>query len=191
MTTPFVYSQKSYFPYIPPNVGEKGIGPKVLTGSASQGILIKNRGDNAIINAHMGMPQKFNPSTSDSTLSNARKSYIQDSGGGTILSGHNDASQQIHLRKINAIGSSATLNNNLPVSFQGLAQASDHYRNSTLARVRGGGCIAPKKKGANVTFLSGGNSRITGTGNRLIGFQNGNANDFLKSLGTNPNNIVY
>ena len=48
MTTPqampFVYSHKSYFPYMPPNVGQIGIGPKVLIGPTSQGILIKNRG---------------------------------------------------------------------------------------------------------------------------------------------------
>ncbi len=184
---PFIYSDEEYFPYIPPNVGDLGVGPKVLIGPTSQGILIKNRGNNAIINAPRGMPQKFNPSSNDSTLTNARKTFSQNAGGGTILAGNHDASHQIRLKKITAIGLSATMPNILPISFQGLAQPSDHYRNSKLARVRGGGCIAPKKKGANINFLSGGYSRLTGTGNRQIGFQNGNANDFINSLGTKVN----
>ena len=32
-------------------------------GPPSQGLLIKNRGNNAIINAQMGMPQKFSPAS--------------------------------------------------------------------------------------------------------------------------------
>jgi hypothetical protein len=183
MTT-FVYSDEDYFPYIPPNDGQSGIGPKILIGPTSQGILIKNKGNNAIINAPMGMPQKFNPSSNDSTLTNSRKIFAQDAGGGTVLMGNHDASHQIRLKKITAIGLSATMKNILPVSFQGLAQPSDHYRNSKLAKVRGGGCIAPKKKINNNSFLSGGTSRITGTGNRQIGFQNGNVSDFINSLGT-------
>ena len=39
-------------------------------GPPSQGLLIKNRGNNAIINAQMGMPQKFSPSAGDSLFSN-------------------------------------------------------------------------------------------------------------------------
>ena len=63
-------------------------------------------------------------------------------------------------------------------SFQGLAQKQDSYRNSALARVRGGGTVAPKKKGAilpagtgrtsNFQYKSGGGSRLTGVGNRQI-----------------------
>jgi hypothetical protein len=158
----YTYSQSSYQPNM----------PKVLTGPASQGVLIKDRGDNAVvINAQMGMPQKFYPSAGDSMFSRARKEYIQDSGGGTLLQGNYDSSQHIYLKKLNAIGKSSTTQST--VSFQGLAQKQDHYRNSALARVRGGGTVAPKKKGALANpYKSGGGSALSGTGNRQV-FANG------------------
>ena len=136
-------------------------------GPPSQGLLIKNRGNNAIIDAQMGMPQKFSPSAGDSMFSNNRKIYVKDSGGGTLLNGHYDSSQHIALKKLTAIGKSSTLKST--VSFQGQAQKQDSYRNSALARVRGGGTVAPKKKGALANpFKSGGGSSLTGTGNRQI-----------------------
>jgi hypothetical protein len=136
-------------------------------GPPSQGVLIKNRGNNAIVDAKMGMPQKFAPSAGDSMFSNARKAYVKDSGGGTLLSGHYDSSQHIALKKLNAIGKGSTLKST--VSFQGQAQKQDSYRNSALARVRGGGTVAPKKKGALAnSFKSGGGSSVTGSGNRQI-----------------------
>ena len=136
-------------------------------GPAEQGILLKNRGNNAVINAKSGMPQKFSPSAGDSMFSNARVNYRKDAGGGTLLSGNYDSSQHIHLKKLNAIGKGTM--NITPVSFQGQATPTDSYRNSALARVRGGGTVAPKKKGAlENTFKSGGGSRLTGSGNRQI-----------------------
>lgn len=138
-----------------------------FTGPADQGIILKNKGNNAIVNAINGMPQKFYPSSGDSMFSNARYNYSKDSGGGTILSGNFDSSQHIQLKKINAIGKGSMIKT--PVSFQGQATPSDSYRNSALARVRGGGTVAPKKKGAlENTFRSGGGSRLTGSGNRQI-----------------------
>ena len=137
-----------------------------FTGPADQGILIKNRGNNAIINAKMGMPQKFSPSSGDSMFSNARKAYVKDSGGGTMLSGHYDSSQHIALKKLNAIGKGSTLKST--VSFQGKPNDTTVI-NSSLARVRGGGSVAPKKKGALANpFKSGGGSSLTGTGNRQV-----------------------
>ena len=157
----YTYSQSSYQPPM----------PKVLTGPASQGILIKDRGDNAVVNTQMGMPQKFYPSAGDSMFSRARHAYIQDSGGGTLLQGNYDSSQHIYLKKLNSIGKSSTRQST--VSFQGLAQKQDHYRNSALARVRGGGTVAPKKKGALANpYKSGGGSALSGTGNRQV-FANG------------------
>lgn len=59
------------------------------------------------------------------------------------------ASERIYLKKINAIGKSSTntLNINKPpeMSFSGVDQTS--VKNA-LARCRGGGTVAPKKKGA-------------------------------------------
>ena len=121
-----------------------------FNGPAVQGILIKNKGNNAVVNSHMGMPQKFYPSTGDSMFSRARRAYVKDSGGGTLLSGHYDSSQHIAMKKINAIGKGSTLKST--VSFQGQAQKQDSYRNSALAN----------------PFRSGGGSSVTGSGNRQI-----------------------
>ena len=78
-------------------------------GPADQGILLKNRGGNAIVNAKGGMPQKFSPSAGDSMFSNARSVYRQDGGGGALSSGHYDASQQIALKKLNTVGNKGPL----------------------------------------------------------------------------------
>lgn len=137
-----------------------------FNGPADQGILIKNKGNNAVVNSQMGMPQKFYPSAGDSMFSVARRAYVKDSGGGTLLSGHYDSSQHIAMKKINAIGKGSTLKST--VAFQGKSNDSTNI-NRSLARVRGGGTVAPKKKGALANpFKSGGGSSITGSGNRQI-----------------------
>ena len=172
----FTYSNTSYFPYTPPYYGKANIGPKVINGPSSQGILIKGSGNNAIMPTGIegtsnkaipkAMPQKFNPSTGDSMFSRARKIYSKDGGGGTLLQGHYDSSSHIQMKKNNAIGKSTKSYNN-QISFQG--KSNDRtVINSSLARVRGGGTVAPKKKGANNQYKSGGGSRITGVGNRQI-----------------------
>jgi len=61
----------------------------------------------------MAMPQKFYPSSNDGMFAAARKTYIADGGGGTILSGNNDASQLTQLKRINAVGKSSTHTQNL------------------------------------------------------------------------------
>lgn len=137
-----------------------------FNGPADQGILIKNKGNNAVVNSQMGMPQKFYPSAGDSMFSRARRAYIKDSGGGTLLSGNYDSSQHIAMKKINAIGKGSTLKST--VSFQGKSNDTTTV-NRSLARVRGGGSVAPKKKGALANpFKSGGGSSVTGSGNRQV-----------------------
>ena len=140
-----------------------------FSGPADQGILIKNKGNNALLAGKMPMPQKFNPSSGSSMFSNARKVYVNDAGGGTILQGNFDQSQYINLRKINAVGKSSTktgLTNEHLLTFRSNDQNITRQR---LRRVRSGGCVAPAKKGAiQNTYKSGGRSRITGTGNRQI-----------------------
>jgi hypothetical protein len=59
------------------------------------------------------------------------------------------SSEQIYLKKINAVGKSSTktvLPSNAPMSFSGVDQTSVR---DALTRCRAGGCVAPKKKGAN------------------------------------------
>jgi hypothetical protein len=131
-----------------------------FNGPRSQGVVSKNRGNNAIVNATSGMPQKFGSSAGGTTFSNMRRLYRNNlflsndnrdynnehklSNG--RLSGSNDSSQYIQSRKARAVGKSSMIANT--VSFQGQATPADSYRNSALARVRGGGSVAPKKKGS-------------------------------------------
>ena len=69
------------------------------------------------------------------------------------------SSQRIQLLKSKAIGKSSMkqgLANDATLSFR---SQDSHYRNSALARCRGGGCVAPAKKGAiENPFQSGGSS---------------------------------
>jgi|LauGreDrversion4_2_1035121.scaffolds.fasta_scaffold00318_21 hypothetical protein len=139
-----------------------------FNGPADQGILIKNRGNNAKLSAPMAMPQKFYPSAGDSMFSNARHTYIQDAGGGYITHGHNDASQYTALKTLTAIGKSSTIGitEANPLSFRAQDTTS---RKTALRRCRSGGCVAPKKKGAiENNFKSGGGSNISSSGNRQI-----------------------
>lgn len=87
---------------------------------------------------------------------------------GKPISFPQDSSQRIERLKNNAIGAGSMkvgLATNVPLSFRSNDTTS---RNDALRRCRAGGCIAPKKKGANVAFKSGGGSIYTSTGNRQI-----------------------
>jgi len=134
------------------------------TGPAS--FPLKQSDNNGQLTSVMAMPQKFYPSSGGNVFSMARHTYSKDAGGGQ---GYHDSSEYIALKKANAIGKSSTktgLPKNAPLSFRSQDRT---YRNSAIARVRAGGCTAPKKKGAIAnTFQSGGRSRLTGTGNRQI-----------------------
>lgn len=146
-----------------------------FNGPADQGILQKNRGNNAKLTSKMAMPQKFYPSASDSLFSKARSVYMGNNGNTlpsnatSHISDNRDQSGRIARLKANAIGKSSTkygLATNAPLSFRSQDTTS---RNSALQRVRGGGAVAPAKKGAlENTFKSGGGSRLTGSGNRQI-----------------------
>ena len=97
--------------------------------------------DNSTI---MNMPFKPSTMAQGSMFSNARRVYVADAGGGANWYSSSDVT---YLKKITAIGKSST---RLPVGKQNLAYKSTDktVRNSALARCRGVGCVAPKKKGA-------------------------------------------
>jgi cytochrome b involved in lipid metabolism len=158
-----------------------------FTGPADQGILLKNRGNNARLDSKMAMPQKFYPSAGDSMFSGARKIYRIDAMSKHNLNKHDlnkhdynsdnfptsgipikhtDASQHLYMKKAQAIGKSSQFNisKENPLSFRAQDTTS---RNRAISHVRAGGCVAPKKKGAVAnSFKSGGGSSLTGTGNR-------------------------
>jgi len=147
------------------NITKKAIG---LSGFAING---QTNTDNKIQKAVGSSPPKFNPSASNFTdFRNARLIYKEDAGGGQ---NYYPASSYIQLKKINAIGQASTktgLNQNSPFSFNGLGPVINNNKlqqsstKSTLKKVRGGGCVAPAKKGsidnkassANSNMLSGG-----------------------------------
>lgn len=87
---------------------------------------------------------------------------------GKPISFPQDSSQRIERLKNNAIGEGSMkigLATNAPMSFKSNDTTS---RNDALRRCRAGGCVAPKKKGANNAFKSGGGSIYTSIGNRQI-----------------------
>ena len=134
------------------------------TGPAS--FPLKQSDNNAQLRSKMAMPKKFYPSAGDSLFSNSRHTFRKDAGGGE---GYHDASEYISLKKVNAIGKSSTKTGLPPDALLSFRSQDKTIRNSRLARVRGGGCVAPKKKGAiRNSFKSGGRSILTGAGNRQI-----------------------
>jgi cytochrome b involved in lipid metabolism len=162
-----------------------------FTGPADQGILLKNRGNNAKLGSSMAMPQKFYPSNGGSGFADARKIYRTDAMSTNTLKKNEtqllnskkpsgfpikqtDSSQHLYMKKAMAIGQSSqyisskksNISEQYPLSFRAQDTTS---RNRAISYVRAGGCVAPKKKGAIAnTFKSGGGSSLTGTGNRQI-----------------------
>ena len=87
---------------------------------------------------------------------------------GKPISFPQDSSQRIERLKNNAIGGGSMkvgLATNAPLSFKSNDTTS---RNDALRRCRAGGCVAPKKKGTNNAFKSGGGSIYGSVGNRQI-----------------------
>ena len=146
-----------------------------FNGPPSQTILIKQRGNNALLYGSMRMPQKFDPSNGGSDFSMARNEYIKSSGRTptnkdralinkepTFDGCNNDQSGYIQRRKMIAVGKGSVLGNG-PISFR---STDANTVNTRLQRCRSGGCTAPAKKGAIAnSYKSGGGSTLTGTGN--------------------------
>lgn len=142
-----------------------------FNGPPCQTILIKQRGNNALLYGSMRMPQKFNPSNGESDFSMARNEYKNSSGitptnkDRTFDGCNNDQSGYIQRRKMNAVGKGSMLGNG-PISFR---STDVNTVNSRLRRSRSGGSVAPAKKGAVANpFKSGGGSTMTGTGNSTL-----------------------
>lgn len=105
---------------------------------------------------HAGNPQTNSTINSHSTTTTYTNRPIKVSVSNSNLNAQNSAgkkknynvsaSERIYLKKINAIGKSSTNTiNTQAMSFSGVDQTS--VKNA-IARCRGGGCVAPKKKGA-------------------------------------------
>ena len=174
-----------------------------FNGPPDNHVLIKQRGNNAILTGVNPMPQQFYPSSNDSVFAMGRRTFVKTKGepnginnsdnkiAGTVrasigstfnqipphkrtglvgkpISFPQDSSQRIERLKNNAIGGGSMkvgLATSAPLSFKSNDTTS---RNDALRRCRAGGCVAPKKKGANNSFKSGGGSIYGSIGNRQI-----------------------
>lgn len=133
-------------------------------GAAS--IPLKQINNNGYTRSEMGMPFKPSTMTQGSEFSAGRAGYInkvtrrhdyKDSAYSKNKAPPTSSSQLIASRRIRAIGKSSTkqgLPSNAALSYR---SQDNSFRNSSLRRVRGGGSVAPKKKGAIANpFKSGG-----------------------------------
>jgi hypothetical protein len=123
--------------------------------------IISNNNSGVLIGKHPN-PPRFYPSESGSIFSNARKEY---NNATTTSSIHptkyitpTQSSLFILKRKKDAIGISSYkqgLPNNAELSYKSYFPTDVR---TTIRRVRGGGCVAPKKKGAieNTSLRNGG-----------------------------------
>lgn len=162
-----------------------------FNGPPDNHVLMKQRGNNATLTGVNPMPQQFYPSSNDSVFAMGRRTFVKTKGepnginnsdnkiAGTVrasigstfgkpISFPQDSSQRIERLKNNAIGGGSMkvgLATSAPMSFKSNDTTS---RNDALRRCRAGGCVAPKKKGANNAFKSGGGSIYGSIGNRQI-----------------------
>ncbi len=130
--------------------------PYQTTGPAS--FSLKQINNNAQTQAYMGMP--FKPATmtqgNDFALGrqayinnigfpSGSKQYIQQTQFGKKKRFNNSSGEQTNKRKMNAVGQSSINKKKELMAFSGPDNATV---NSALAKCRGGGCVAPPKKGA-------------------------------------------
>lgn len=156
------------------------VGANGSPGVAASFFRKQNINNGNISNVKMAMPAQFYPSSNTSIFSSARNAYINNVGKGpspnslsteeyTKKKKWNNAcsSQLTYMKRVNAIGKSSIQS---PQTLQELSFRSQDTtsRNEALRRCRAGGCVAPKKKGANTGFKSGGRSILTSIGNRQI-----------------------
>lgn len=130
--------------------------PYQTTGPTS--FPLKQINNNAQTKAYMGMPFKPSTMTQGSDFAIGRQGFINNvgypSGSEQFIQQtqyakkkkfNNSSGEQTNKRKMTAVGKSSVNTNNNLMTFS----ASDNATvNSALAKCRGGGCVAPKKKGA-------------------------------------------
>jgi hypothetical protein len=122
--------------------------PSETSGPAS--FSLKQINNNAETNAYMGMPFKPATMTQGSDFAIGRQGYINDvflqqTQLAKKKKFNNSSGEQTNKRKMTAIGKSSVNRNNNLMAFSVPDNATV---NSALAKCRGGGCVAPPKKGA-------------------------------------------
>lgn len=128
----------------------------------------QNINNGNISNVPKAMPAKFYPSAGSNMFSIARHLYTNNSTDKHVKRWQPISSgERTYLKSNREVGLSSmqspeTLNE---LSFRSKDTTS---RNDAIIRCRAGGCVAPKKKGANRDFKCGGRSIITSHGNRQV-----------------------
>jgi hypothetical protein len=124
-----------------------------------------------ISNVYKAMPSQFYPSANTNLFSSARNAYTnnitQPDNFKKKKYNQKSASELTYMKRVNAIGKSSIQSSITQQELSFRSQDSTS-RNSALQRCRGGGCVAPAKKGANRDFKSGGGSFISGSGNNQV-----------------------
>ena len=103
---------------------------------------IRSYRNNGISYVRFGMPFKSQTMTQGSLLSNSRKTFTKDAGGGQNWYSSSDV---ILLKRITAIGKGTIKLDNSPLTFKNYDK---NVVNTRRQKTRAGGCVAPKKKGA-------------------------------------------
>lgn len=130
--------------------------PYQTTGPAS--FPLKQINNNAQTKAYMGMPFKPATMTQGSDFAIGRQGFINNvgypNGSEQFIKQtqfakkkkfNNSSGEQTNKRKMTAVGKSSVNTNKNLMAFSAPDNATV---NSALAKCRGGGCVAPKKKGA-------------------------------------------
>ncbi len=130
--------------------------------------LKQNINNASIKNVEKAMPAKFYPSAGSNMFSMARHLYVNNS-----VDKHTKRWQPIssgertYMKSSREIGESSIQSKATKSELSFRSQETNSIR-TALARVRGGGSVSPKKKGANSAFKSGGGSIMATGGNRQI-----------------------
>lgn len=156
------------------------VGANGSPGLANSFFRKQNTNNGNISNVRMAMPAQFYPSSNTNVFSSARNAYVNNVGRGPLSNplstaeytkkkkwNNSCSSQLTYMKRVNAIGKSSIQS---PQTVHELSFRSQDTtsRNEALRRCRAGGCVAPKKKGANKDFRIGGRSILTSIGNRQI-----------------------
>jgi hypothetical protein len=128
----------------------------------------QNTNNGNIKNVEKAMPAKFYPSAGSSMFSNARHLYVNNSSDKHIKRWQPISSgERTYMRSAREIGESSIQSTSTKQEVSFRSKETNSIR-TALTRVRGGGTVAPKKKGANSAFKSGGSTIMSRGGNRQI-----------------------
>jgi hypothetical protein len=128
----------------------------------------QNINNGNIKNVEKAMPAQFYPSAGSSMFSIARHLYVNNSTDKHIKRWQPISSgERTYMKSAREIGESSIQSKATKEELSFRSKENNSIR-TALTRARGGGSIAPKKKGANSAFKSGGCSIMSTGGNRQI-----------------------